>query len=236
MIPGVSTAKSIEELANGVDPITQEPASRLWAGIGLIPGGKIFKWVGKGFSWAGKGIVRLFRKGPPEPKTIVGNAIFAEGADLQKIIDDVPEAPKSPLALDAPPKPNTGKVKTDIELEYGLASLDSKGNLDLVFEVPKDMKGQGVGEKMFESAMKEFGEKNIKGINGTWIGTGDLKDNFDSFVKSLGSMSKEEAAFETFTGKMAKKHGYTNVEVNITLTAGTPTKVSAVFTKPEIKK
>jgi hypothetical protein len=55
MIPGVSTAKSIEELANGVDPITQEPASRLWAGIGLIPGGKIFKWVGKGFSWAGKG-------------------------------------------------------------------------------------------------------------------------------------------------------------------------------------
>ena len=65
---------------------------------------------------------------------------------------------------------------------------------------------------MFDTSVKLFSDK-IKGINGTWLGTGDLKDNFDSFVKHFDELG-DGAVWKTFTGRKAKKHGFTNAEVN----------------------
>jgi len=117
--------------------------------------------------------------------------------------------------------------KSDIiELDYGLASLDGDGFLDLVFDVPSGMKGQGVGANMFQDALDGFGSK-VKGINGTWLGSGNLKDNYNSFVKHYENLGSE-AVWKTFTGKQALKHGFTNAEV---LFDPVRKRVDAKFTK-----
>ena len=65
---------------------------------------------------------------------------------------------------------------------------------------------------MFNEAMEAFGT-NVKGVRGTWLGGGDLADNFDAFKAALKTSTPEEAAFKTFTGHMAEKHGFTNARV-----------------------
>ena len=55
---------------------------------------------------------------------------------------------------------------------------------------------------------------NVKGVRGTWLGGGDLADNFNAFKSALEKgVSAEDAAFSTFTGHMAKEFGFTNSRV-----------------------
>ena len=113
-----------------------------------------------------------------------------------------------------------------IEFQHGLAALDGDGFLDMVFDVPSRLKGQGIGTEMFDKSVDLFGDK-IKGINGTWLGTGDLKDNYDAFIKKYKELG-DDAVWETFTGRQAKKHGFTNANVNPDLDSK---RVDVVFTR-----
>lgn len=84
---------------------------------------------------------------------------------------------------------------------------------------------------MFSDAMDVVGP-NVRGIRGNWhSGTGELRDNLDSFNAGIqNGLSPEEAALNTFTGKMALRHGYPNVTFeNLVGRLGENTDVVAVF-------
>ncbi len=122
-----------------------------------------------------------------------------------------------------------GKVinKADNAIQYSIrgtenivsggAKLDG-GILKLDFNVPDGMKGQGVGTEMFKDALKTFGD-DIKGVEGLWTygADGKISDNLSSFINNVdwmgGSMTPEQAAFNTWTGRQAKKNGFDQVEV-----------------------
>jgi hypothetical protein len=83
------------------------------------------------------------------------------------------------------------------------------------------------GAEMFKEALDAFGP-NVRGVRGTWLGGGDIADNFDTFKGLLKSgLSPEKAALGTFTGKMASRAGYSNVRVVM----GTGSKVVVEFTR-----
>ena len=105
-----------------------------------------------------------------------------------------------------------------------MAHLDNDGVLNLYI-----VGGEGTprGGAMFNEAMQAFGT-NVKAVRGTWIGHGELSSNFDSFKSALAAgKSPEEAAFDTFTGKMAKRHGFAKA----TIVTNTPEHVVVEFTR-----
>ena len=70
------------------------------------------------------------------------------------------------------------------------------------------------GRQMFQELFALFDKKVLKGVRGNWTGGGKLADNFDSYKKALArGLPPELAAFETFTGKMAKEQGFTKAVV-----------------------
>ncbi|QTE21825.1 hypothetical protein [Polaribacter cellanae] len=99
-------------------------------------------------------------------------------------------------------------IKGADDIGTGTASLSKKGILELDFNVPKGMRGQGIGTEMFDDAVKTFG-KDIKGIQGLWLG-GDNLGAFNKAIKSGSSI--QNAIFSTPTGKWAKKNGFNTVE------------------------
>ena len=77
--------------------------------------------------------------------------------------------------------------------------------LNLLINTSKsDLRGSEVFNSIFDYINKEWDE--IGSIRGTWR-PGSLGDNFDSYMKTKN-------AFETFTGKMAKRKGFDKVTVN----------------------
>jgi hypothetical protein len=86
-------------------------------------------------------------------------------------------------------------------LLYG--ELDDKGGLTIL----ADMKRSPVrGRTVFGRMMKAFGDR-VKTINGNLV-----DENKASYSKALAAgLAPEEAAFETWTGKMARDHGFTEV-------------------------
>jgi hypothetical protein len=92
-----------------------------------------------------------------------------------------------------------------------LADLDAGGFLNLY--IKKGPKTPSGGQ-MFNEALAAFGPSQVKGIRGTWIGGGDIADNFNAFkAAKRGGSTPEEAAFKTFTGHMAAKNGFTTSKV-----------------------
>jgi len=104
-----------------------------------------------------------------------------------------------------------------------LAELGSDGILDLAIKTGPETPRGGL---MFNEAVKHFGNK-VKGIRGTWIGGGDLADNFNAFKTGSSRGASVENPFDTFTGKMAKRNGFDKVEV----LKNTESYVEVVFTK-----
>ncbi|WP_306432499.1 ricin-type beta-trefoil lectin domain protein [Streptomyces sp. A1136] len=111
-----------------------------------------------------------------------------------------------------------------------MASIDSDGILNLIVLAKEGV--TPAGSEMIAEVMEKIGG-NAKGIRGTWLGGGDMKDNLDSFNAGIQSLklTREEAARQTFTGKMAAKYGF-NGKVDIVKTEGTIgnyTKAEVVF-------
>jgi hypothetical protein len=114
-----------------------------------------------------------------------------------------------------------------------LGSIDKDGVLNLVVLAEEGL--TPTGSEMLADVMGKIGG-NAKGMRGTWLGGGDMKDNLDSFNAGIQSLklTPEEAARLTFTGKQATKYGFTG-RVQIEKLEGTPgnyTKVEVVFWKP----
>jgi hypothetical protein len=87
------------------------------------------------------------------------------------------------------------------------------------------------GSEMFNNAMTHFGDK-VKGVKGYWQDGGALSDNLNSFNAAVraGASLEEAALTGTFTGKMAAKWGFTNVEiVELRGLSGQYTEVGVIF-------
>jgi hypothetical protein len=86
------------------------------------------------------------------------------------------------------------------------------------------------GKELFDEAMEHFKGK-FQIIQGTWISG----DNLEAFQKSLSEgKTAEEAAFQTWTGKQAFRHGYTKVHVEMETFSNSSRlkEVKAYFSKP----
>ncbi|CAN5525947.1 hypothetical protein BH10BAC2_BH10BAC2_25250 [soil metagenome] len=104
-------------------------------------------------------------------------------------------------------------------LQIGSGGIGPGGYLELEIDVKVGANGSRVasGETVFEEIYKTAqanANTSINGIRGIWT----YGDNLSSFNKLItdkvnkGLMTYEEAALQTFTGKMATKKGFTKVE------------------------
>lgn len=93
-----------------------------------------------------------------------------------------------------------------------VADIDKSGLFGLAIEAIEDELPRG-GE-MFNAALAHFGDA-VKGIKGYWQDGGTLSDNLNSFNAAVrdGVPLEEAALTKTFTGKMAARAGFTNVEI-----------------------
>ncbi len=110
-----------------------------------------------------------------------------------------------------------------------IATLNPEdGNLSLAIE-----KGVGTprGGQMFADAINHFGINNINGIEGKWVPA--MPTNLNAFNENiLGGMTPEEAASNTFTGTMAARYGFTDVQIlNLVGEPGAYTNVQVLFTR-----
>jgi hypothetical protein len=109
-----------------------------------------------------------------------------------------------------------------------MAQLDEGGMLNLYIKTGDSTPRGGA---MFGEAMQAFGSDNVKGVRGTWLGTGDMRQNFDDFkagLQAYPNLSPEEVALhKTFTGHMSKTFGFTRARI----VENTETKVVVEFTR-----
>lgn len=97
-----------------------------------------------------------------------------------------------------------------------MAELGKDGFLDLYIVAGPTTPSGG---QMFNEALRAYGN-NVKGIRGNWNGGGSLSSNFDTFVAAVQGAkpftrlhTPAQAAFETFTGKMARRAGFSKVRI-----------------------
>jgi hypothetical protein len=110
-----------------------------------------------------------------------------------------------------------------------LAEVDADGILNLYIKTGSHTPRGG---EMFREAVEWVGGPgNINGIRGTWVRGEGLRDNIDSFNAAVRSgLPLEEAAFSTFTGKMAYRFGFSRAEFEVLRgTPGEYTNVGVVF-------
>ncbi|QFU86365.1 DUF6531 domain-containing protein [Amycolatopsis sp. YIM 10] len=109
-----------------------------------------------------------------------------------------------------------------------IADLDDDGVLTLMID--RQDGAPFSGRQLFDAAMQHFGDR-VNAIEGNWV----YGDNLAAFNRRTGEggMSPEEAAAQTWTGRQAARHGFTNVgEVNATGEPGNYKPVSARFNRP----
>ena len=115
------------------------------------------------------------------------------------------------------PNPGLGLGERFSAYRYGITNRGIRGDLGedgfITFTVKKADTTPRGGQR-FNEMMAAFDSSKVRGIRGMWSDDKDLGDNFRSYKAAIkAKMEPEEAAFETFTGKMAKRHGFTKVRI-----------------------
>jgi hypothetical protein len=112
-----------------------------------------------------------------------------------------------------------------------MANVTADGQMTFTVRANSDLRAQyGSGGDMFDSLMLRLRSDNVtvNSIRGEWhTGTDSVNATQFMAARSAG-LSAENAAFSTWTGMMAKRHGFTNVVVPES-TAGV---IRPVFSKP----
>ncbi|MGW4847679.1 hypothetical protein [Nocardia brasiliensis] len=93
------------------------------------------------------------------------------------------------------------------------AEVDQNGVLDYVIEAGPDSPVKG--SQMFEDMWNAVGP-NVTAINGTWVNKPreGVVTNLQSFNNAIADgATPQQAAFSTFAGKMAFRHGFRFVEI-----------------------
>ncbi|MBD6618230.1 DUF4157 domain-containing protein [Komarekiella sp. 'clone 1'] len=111
----------------------------------------------------------------------------------------------------------------------GLAELDAAGYVELGIYTA-EAKTSFRGGEVFTTLLNEFAARGVtvRGVRGLWYG-GDNLATFNSLIRA--GMSPENAALQTFTGKMAGRRGFTRVRIDY---ARSPRKPDGTFEKAEL--
>lgn len=88
----------------------------------------------------------------------------------------------------------------------------------LTFEIKSGTRKKQYGndKDMFDEMMRTLKSRGqeVKVIRGQWSNSPSLTSNFDEFNNNIANkMSPRKAAFNTWTGKQARKYGYTKVKI-----------------------
>jgi hypothetical protein len=105
----------------------------------------------------------------------------------------------------------------DLGKSIGLCDIDKDGFITFAI-YRKGLQTRATGKDVFYSLMKNYQLHGIeyKGINGVW-GKSDNTDEINKLLNdNQNSLSIEEAARLTWTGKRASEYGFNNVEVLFT--------------------
>ncbi|MEL7250122.1 MAG: hypothetical protein AAFO03_16995, partial [Bacteroidota bacterium] len=138
--------------------------------------------------------------------------------------DNVPD--KSKLPQNAEIRSNTnGNEVTLIDKStnetVGYAVMDEGGIVDLAI-YRKDLKTTLRGRQVFEALIDEFrmNGRIVKGIRGNWsgksdnlFGTQEGNKGINTILEENPSLSAEEAATKTWTGRRAGSEGFKNAQV-----------------------
>lgn len=95
---------------------------------------------------------------------------------------------------------------------HGLVVSVVNGVLGFEIRAQGDASALGSGRDMFYSAMKRLESDGVEvnSIRGYWVkGTDSV--NYQQYVDASGVMGKENAALNTWTGKIAQDYGFTKV-------------------------
>jgi hypothetical protein len=102
--------------------------------------------------------------------------------------------------------PNWGLLEFSINNKTGLTG--KRGQIPEHLRV----KGNLIFDHLLDACL---GLEDVETIKGNWTPQQRFSDNFNSFEQNLRrGLSPEEAARNTFTGKVAGKRGYTEVEID----------------------
>ena len=119
-----------------------------------------------------------------------------------------------------------GEFANTYGTQGGIAATVENGVLKLAV---KKALGTPSGKEMFEEAWGALGSK-VQQIEGYWMPGGDMADNFISFNNALAKgLSPEQAAMQTWTGKMAASKGFTVPVIKV----GDRGQIIATFSKPK---
>ncbi|CAB3807808.1 hypothetical protein LMG28614_06674 [Paraburkholderia ultramafica] len=130
-----------------------------------------------------------------------------------------PEEKPPEVVPKAPPKVRVVRTGNNVSVSdavtdalLGLGELKGDGYLELGIYT-KEANTTVRGSEVFEAILEEFrsGGDTVRGIRGLWYGEDNLA-TFNEFIQK--KMTPEEAAGETFTGKMAKRSGYPKVRID----------------------
>jgi hypothetical protein len=90
--------------------------------------------------------------------------------------------------------------------------VDADGVLGFNIRAQGDSAIHGSGRDMFNSAMLRLERDNVQvnQIRGYWE-SGTDSVNFTQYTNNINSMSPEQAALNTWTGRLARDHGFGNV-------------------------
>src|SRR5262249_22316426 len=160
---------------------------------------------------------------------LIGRALGKIAQGPEAVSPATSSGARTPLQLPAP------RQVSQYSEAYGqkgiLGSLNEEGVLDLAIEAAPNITPRG--KDMFAAAMKNLGPE-VTAIRTSW-GT-YMPDNLNTFNRLLQEgKTFEEAARGTFTGTMAKRYGYSKVEVDLDkfeCSFGKYTKASVIFRRP----
>jgi Domain of unknown function (DUF4157) len=117
---------------------------------------------------------------------------------------------------------NYGSLDPKLKQHHAISSnVDQNGTLDFTIATTdkekRRQKGQNIGKAEETGAdlfarMMIYHRGKVKRIQAHWTNYNDkLKDNFDSFKEKQKELGDEQAAKQTFTGRMSEKFGFDKV-------------------------
>jgi RHS repeat-associated protein len=99
--------------------------------------------------------------------------------------------------------------------QVGFFRYSAEAGLELEINLSKNLQGNGIGTRIFDWAMSETGASKF---TATWVRAdiyeGGISLNLAQYEKNIAlKMTPEQAAWNTWSGQQAKRHGFTNVQV-----------------------
>ncbi|WP_423203671.1 DUF637 domain-containing protein [Pseudomonas kribbensis] len=154
-----------------------------------------------------------------EPRGVSADVVNTPGGTKGGVEKIEPPVPKVDVTNDFMVERHNGTINLKYGNPDGIAGLvvdvDETGLLGFSVRATKDHPFYDAsGTDMFASAMKRLDNEGIQvnKIRGAWVGETDSV-NVAQYLQNIASgMSKENAALNTWTGKLSQKYGFTKVE------------------------